>query len=111
MDSRGRVFWLECRPMQPRIVVVSGIRAGEVFHLTAKAFSIGRDDEADFSVDDSWLSRRHCAGTFENGEYVLEDSGSNNGTSVNGEAITGKRILRHGEAMIFIHCSRKARPR
>jgi len=35
--------------------------------------------------------------TFENGEYQLEDFGSNNGTSVNGEAITGKRMLRDGD--------------
>lgn len=83
--------------MQPRIVVLSGVRAGEVCPLTADAFSIGRDEEANFSIDDPWLSRRHCAVTFENGEYQVEDFGSDNGTSINGEAITGKRMLRDGD--------------
>src|SRR5213594_1138882 len=93
MASEG----LECPHMKPRILVLSGVRAGEVFHLTADAFSIGRDEEASFSIDDPWVSRRHCALTFENGEYRLEDLRSNNGTTANGEATAGKRILRDGD--------------
>jgi pSer/pThr/pTyr-binding forkhead associated (FHA) protein len=46
--------------MNPRIVILSGARAGAVVPLSADKFVIGRDETADLSIADPSLSRRHC---------------------------------------------------
>jgi pSer/pThr/pTyr-binding forkhead associated (FHA) protein len=83
--------------MRPRILVLSGVRAGEEFPLPADPFTIGRDPGADLSITDPIASRRHCVITFEDGQHYIEDEGSQNDTPVNGELITGRRALRHGD--------------
>ena len=66
MISELTYYWLpalECLAMKPRLLVLSGVRAGEVFPLTEDAFSIGRDEEAGCCIDDPWVSfqsRQQC---------------------------------------------------
>jgi len=48
------------------------------------------------AIDDSALSRRHCAVSNEGGRLFVEDLGSRNGTFVNGERVV-RRQLRPGD--------------
>lgn len=50
-------------------------------------FTIGRGDEADVCVPDSWASRVHCRLLIQDGEIRVQDLDSSNGTQVNGEKI------------------------
>ena len=50
-------------------------------------FLIGRQPSSHLIVRDSRISRDHARIVFENGGYVIEDSGSRHGTYVNGKRI------------------------
>ena len=57
--------------------------------------SIGRDfDQCDIVVSHSTISRRHARLIFANGVLQIEDLGSTNGTSVNGEPALPGRLQR-----------------
>ena len=67
--------------------VTSGSRAGESVGVTGELV-IGREN-ADLTVDDAEVSRRHLAVRLEGGQLEVEDLGSANGTFVNGRRIEG----------------------
>lgn len=60
---------------------------------------VGR--EADVSIVDGRVSRRHAKLTNQHGQITLEDLGSTNGTKVDGAALTAgeKRVLKGGETI------------
>lgn len=62
--------------------------------LDSEETSIGRSQENRIVLKHPGVSRRHCRIRRENGEYVLYDSQSANGTMVNGEDISEARILK-----------------
>jgi len=51
-------------------------------------FRIGRQPESDLIIRDTRASRSHARILVDQGEYVIEDSGSRHGTFVNGKRIT-----------------------
>jgi len=51
-------------------------------------FTIGRDLACELHIDDPKISRRHARVVAEQDNWFLEDLGSSNGTSVNGELVT-----------------------
>ena len=63
------------------------------------ASAIGR--EADIQVVDPRVSRRHAQVTSANDQIVVEDLGSTNGTSVNGQPLTAgeKRVIKNGDTV------------
>ncbi|MES2308860.1 MAG: FHA domain-containing protein [Verrucomicrobiota bacterium] len=61
---------------------------------------IGREASCNIPIDDASVSRNHASIAFENGQYVLRDHGSVNGTFVNGEAIR-THVLQHGDTIRF----------
>ena len=61
-----------------------------------KTITIGRSDQATYELDDSRLSRKHCA--IKLGEMLhVVDLDSQNGTSVNGDRIRDPVTLRVGD--------------
>jgi pSer/pThr/pTyr-binding forkhead associated (FHA) protein len=64
----------------------------EIFFLPEKPVAIGRDVANDIVVDDEPVSKRHARLTFANSEMTLWDVGSMNGTFVNGERITNRKL-------------------
>jgi hypothetical protein len=58
---------------------------------------LGRGEECDFPVHSRGASRTHAKIGFVDGEVVVEDLGSTNGTFVNGEKIDGTRVLKAGD--------------
>ena len=76
-------------------------QSGREHPLRPGATTIGR--EGDISLMDSRISRRHAQITNTNGTLTLEDLGSSNGTSVNGQklAVGEKVTLAGGEKISF----------
>ena len=65
---------------------------------------IGRKTENDIAIDDSAVSSVHAKITLQPNEYFaeyleayIEDLGSTNGTSLNGQPVIGRQRLRHND--------------
>jgi pSer/pThr/pTyr-binding forkhead associated (FHA) protein len=82
-DERTRVTPLRPR-RQARLETVDGEVVG---WLTAPAAIVGRGSESDVKISDPGISRRHAEIRSENGEYVVTDLGSTNGTIVDGRPV------------------------
>ncbi|ORT99631.1 FHA domain containing protein [Anaerovibrio sp. JC8] len=59
--------------------------------------SIGRGNDNDIVLNDSFASHHHAEIALLNNLYVIEDMGSVNKTYVNNEAITGRHYLQSGD--------------
>ncbi|MHB8693397.1 MAG: FHA domain-containing protein [Solirubrobacteraceae bacterium] len=66
---------------------MSGSLAGQSVRVTGELV-IGREN-ADLTIDDAEVSRRHVAVRLQSGQLEVEDLGSANGTFVNGSRIEG----------------------
>lgn len=64
------------------------------------SFTIGRNPSSDICIDSPSVSRRHARVIFLNGEWMLEDLGSRNGTKLNGEQINKAPLPAHGEVRL-----------
>src|SRR4051794_3682570 len=80
------------------VFVAGGADAGKMIPVADNTV-LGRDDEADIVLQDpdSMLSRRHARIRLDNGNVVVEDLGSTNGTFVGGEKIAEPRALHAGD--------------
>jgi adenylate cyclase len=69
------------------------------FELTGHA-TIGRHADNTIHLTDRFVSNKHCVIFFDqNGNYVIRDLGSQNGTFVNNRRLRGDRILREGDRL------------
>jgi hypothetical protein len=80
-----------------RLVLRAGPTPGKVFSLDKDEMFIGREANNDITINDPEVSRRHARLYVQGGNMILEDLGSTNGTSVNGQRLTGPYVLRVGE--------------
>lgn len=69
--------------------------------------TIGRSQDADIPVADEKVSRLHCGIRFMDGEFVVKDLGSSNGTYLNGQQVNIANIhpgdrIRVGSSMLKI---------
>lgn len=84
---------------QFQLTIRTGPNPGTVYALEGDQITIGRDATNDIPINDAEVSRRHARMTFQGGKFVLEDLGSTNGTHVNGQRLTGPRVLKSGEVI------------
>jgi pSer/pThr/pTyr-binding forkhead associated (FHA) protein len=77
-------------------VLIDKGRASRTFPLSKERVIIGRLAESDVVLADPGASRRHAEVRQENGEFVIADLGSTNGTMVN-ESVIGERTLEEGD--------------
>jgi predicted component of type VI protein secretion system len=82
-----------------RLVMRGGPTVGKSFILEKSEIFIGRDLSNDIVINDGEVSRRHTRLFLQGSNYVVEDLGSTNGTSVNGQRLMGPYILRPGEVV------------
>jgi hypothetical protein len=61
------------------------------------AFVIGRSQECDLSIADTYLSSRHARFANDEGDLSVEDLGSTNGTYVNQAMVHGRVHLEKGD--------------
>ena len=84
--------------MEPHLEITRPSGERELFSLAGGRVTAGKSQSCSIVIDDPAVSRLHVA--FENygdGAWVVKDLGSRNGTSVNGERLTGERALRPGD--------------
>ena len=78
------------------LTVLLGAEVGAVHALVSPIMTLGRGAQAEISVEDDGISRRHCRILCSQGSYDLEDLGSTNGTYLDHERIEGRVSLREG---------------
>ncbi len=81
----------------PKLTLLLGRKALQVFDLDQAAIVIGRDEEADIFIDNPSVSRRHAQIRQEGTGWVVEDLGSANGTFLGGDKIQGAERLALGD--------------
>ncbi len=69
------------------LVVARGPQAGMTYVLLPGKTTVGRNPDCDIFLDDITVSRHHCHFVWESSALTLEDSGSTNGTYVNGSRV------------------------
>jgi pSer/pThr/pTyr-binding forkhead associated (FHA) protein len=79
----NRVGWL---------TVNGGKNAGDVFYLNPGDNTLGRNNENQIVIDDSYVSGIHCELKIEDDEVTLFDLGSRSGTKVNEKVLTGRPV-------------------
>ena len=84
--------------------IISGARQGLNVPLhTTRPLLVGRR-HGELILDDPMVSGKHCTISFKDGEFVLEDLGSTNGTLVNGKRV--QQVVLSAGAEITIGKSR-----
>ncbi|HWQ83861.1 MAG TPA: FHA domain-containing protein [Anaerolineales bacterium] len=84
-----------------RLVMRTGPNPGQTFDLLQPEITIGRDINNTIVINDAEISRKHAHVYIQGGFYQIEDTGSTNGTFVNGQRLMGPHLLRPGE-VIFL---------
>ena len=80
---------------------------GREIPLSGGVTTLGRTTDNDVSFpDDANVSRQHAEIESRNGDYVVIDLRSSNGTTVNGEKLTGERYLAPGDVIMLGGTSR-----
>jgi len=88
--------------MTARLVFLTGSLAGTAYDLKEEDETIGRKSDRTiiFGSEDVLVSAMHATLLYRDGQYVLHDEGSRNGTFVNAEKIT-ERELEDGDLVQF----------
>lgn len=81
------------------VVLSAGTAAGKALPIHVPQFIIGRDPGCNLRPASAMISKRHCAVVVKNGQVVLRDFGSTNGTFVNDEPVKGEIRLKDGDIL------------
>lgn len=85
--------------MQVKLKVLQGSQAGKEIAIPGDSFVIGRSSGCHLRPRSDLISRRHTEVAIEDGEVVVRDLGSRNGTYVNGERIEGDCKVKVGDQL------------
>ena len=78
--------------MTPQLKIISAKGKGEIYALDRKKNSIGRESANEIAITDASVSRRHCVIEKRDENFFISDLESLNGTFVNGEKISEKKL-------------------
>jgi pSer/pThr/pTyr-binding forkhead associated (FHA) protein len=76
------------RATPQQMVVTGGPLAGKTFPLTDAQITIGRADDATLVLTDDYASTRHARIFPQDGQWIVEDLGSTNGTYLDRQKVT-----------------------
>ena len=82
------------------LIVERGPRAGMTFLLAPDTTTVGRHPDSDIFLDDVTVSRHHCRFIGQGDTLAVEDSGSTNGTYVNGARVDRTDLQPGDEVLI-----------
>lgn len=85
--------------MRVRLVVVSGLLAGQEFQLSQSEVGIGRTPDNAISIPNPAVSRSHARVFHRDGIWYLVDLQSTHGTRLNGAVIGAPAQLRPGDTI------------
>ena len=81
-------------PTQPadlkatKLVVTAGDKVGTEIALAGRQLTIGRAGDSDLIVDDEYASTHHAKLVFINGDWLIQDLDSTNGTFLDGQKVS-----------------------
>jgi diguanylate cyclase (GGDEF)-like protein len=78
------------------LIVLAGSNVGEMYRLEEGETFLGRGQTATVKLIDDGISRRHARIVQQNGEVLIEDLKSSNGTIVNGAPVS-MQLLKDGD--------------
>jgi signal transduction histidine kinase len=94
--------------------ITRGNLRGKIMPLDKQKITIGRELTNDISLQELKISRYHAVLVAQNGQTLLQDRKSSNGTYVNGQRLTSSYILKDGDRitiggidLIFCQASRE----
>jgi len=85
----------------PKLTLLIGRKAMQVYDLDKDTIVIGREDDVDIVIDNPSVSRKHAHVRKEGAGWVVEDLGSSNGTFLHGEKISGPQPIKEGDEIGF----------
>jgi pSer/pThr/pTyr-binding forkhead associated (FHA) protein len=95
------------------LVVIKGPNIGDKFFINKSKYTIGRNPKSDVFLDDITVSRKHAVLKKTGQDFKLMDSGSLNGSYLNGN-IVEESLLKNGDRIqigkyifLFFHHSKK----
>lgn len=99
MPTQAKPPALQAVDFRASLVMTQGPAPGETFSLTDLIVTIGRDLANDIVIQDPEVSRHHARLRRWKHGYSVEDIGSTNGTSVNGQPVTEPRLLQQHDRL------------
>ena len=82
-----------------QLMVNRGRAKGQFIEIKTPRFLIGRDSACQLRPLSEEVSRRHAEIKFVSGIAILNDLGSETGTRLNGQGLTGMASLRNGDVI------------
>jgi pSer/pThr/pTyr-binding forkhead associated (FHA) protein len=70
-----------------KLLVTEGAKTGFEIALSGRQLTIGRAGDSDLIVDDEYASTHHAKIVFINGEWLVQDLDSTNGTFLDGQRV------------------------
>jgi pSer/pThr/pTyr-binding forkhead associated (FHA) protein len=90
------------RRAQPRELLVTEQEGSpRSYPMSAEPLTIGRAESCQVILGDTYVSQMHARVYPKDGEWLVEDLGSTNGTYVNGQRIAEVTRLRKGDRVQF----------
>ena len=75
-------------PHRLELTCIDGAKVVDGFLLKSFPAIVGRAPDADATINNHWISRKHCRIDCENGAFVVDDLGSRNGTYLNMDRVS-----------------------
>lgn len=85
--------------MKVKLKVLEGAGRGREFSIPRPQCIVGRGEDCHLKPASSAVSRRHCVIFVKDGNVIVHDFQSRNGTFVNGERIEEDRALKPGDEL------------
>lgn len=86
--------------MTPRLLILTGTRAGQSQELSDYRITVGREPSCGLHLDEESISNRHAEIFIVAGKVLIRDNQSTNGTRVNGLQVTEAEI-QSGDVLTF----------
>ena len=80
-------------------MVTAGGLTGTTINLGDETITIGRADDSTLVLTDDYASARHARLVPQDGQWLIEDLGSTNGTYLDRAKVTGPTIVPPGVAI------------
>jgi pSer/pThr/pTyr-binding forkhead associated (FHA) protein len=84
----------------PRLVGESPEIAGQVFELSEALLTVGRSEDNSLHLPHPSVSSHHGELRLQEGDYIIADKGSTNGTRVNDDRISEAKLRNNDMVMI-----------
>lgn len=76
-----------------KLLVTAGDKTGLEIALSGRQLAIGRAGDSDLVIDDEYASTHHAKLVFINGDWMIQDLDSTNGTFLDGQKVATPMVV------------------